>query len=49
MMKKYICTTLSGRKLAECEAENWYDALDQFTKMGYSIYKCDIIRVPEDK
>ena len=44
---RYACVRFSGKKLAECVANSWLDAVSKFTKMGYSLYKCDIIRIEE--
>lgn len=48
-MSKYACITLTkGRTLAEVEAKDWFDAVSKFTKMGYSLYKTDVVKIEED-
>jgi hypothetical protein len=47
-MNRYVCLTLSrGKKLAEVEAVDWFDAVGKFAKMGYFLYNTDIVKVEE--
>lgn len=49
-MIKYVCiAVIDGKKLAETEAVDWFDAVDKFAKMGYFLYNTDIVKVEEGK